>query len=376
VSAKKPGGSQCLNVLIVDDSPFACRAIARMLRTDPRLNVIGHAIDGHDALRMAAELPVDVITLDLEMPGLDGLQTLARLREQGPIPVVILSSAAGAGAAATLRALDLGAFDVVAKPQGGPMAIHQASRELVAKVCAAGGLDERVDDRPEHPAPSQPPVVPVPTPVTRKPSTASRASQHLELVIIATSTGGPAALQAILPALPLKFPVPVLVLQHMPPGYTRALAERLDRISALEVREAIDGDRFLPGCILVAPAGRQLSFSRVAGTLVASVHDTCPFPSYYKPSIDFTFGDAAREVGAGVLAVVLTGMGSDGASGLKAIKLAGGVGWAQDEATSTIYGMPRAALDTGCVDEVLALTDVAPRLTALLCGLTGPNAVC
>jgi two-component system chemotaxis response regulator CheB len=345
--------SAAIKVLVVDDSPFACRAIKRMLGLDPRIEVVGQAHDGTEALRLLATLPVDVVTLDLEMPGMGGLATLERLRGQHGVPVVVLSGAAAESASVTMRALEMGALDVVAKPVGGPLALHGAAQELVDKVRAAAGLGADA-----APAPLAPPAAsPVPA--------GGRGAYVLDLIVIATSTGGPAALQAVLPALPADFPVPLLVLQHMPPGYTTALAERLDRMCALAVREAVEGDRLVPGTVLVAPAGRQLALVRRADGPAVALRADCPIASFYRPCIDFTLGEAARELGVHALAVILTGMGSDGAAGCCQLAAAGGAVWAQDEATSTIYGMPRAAVETGVVEEVLALPDVARRLVAV-----------
>lgn len=343
-----------VNVLVVDDSAFMRRAIIRMLGSDPQLTVIGQAVDGEEALKLMGELQVDVVTLDLEMPGMGGLATLARLRADHRVPVVVLSGAAAQGAAVTLQALDLGAFDVVAKPTGGPLAIHAVTQELVAKVRGAAG----VKDKTAKPTPSGPlaarPRTPAPPPTNQS---------AWDLILLGTSTGGPPALQQVIPALPEGFPVPVVVLQHMPPGYTKALAERLDKLSAVAVREAEEGDRLLPGQVLVAPSGRQLTFRQ--GPQGPTVHlvDEIPFQSYYSPSIDFTFQEAARMFHARVLGVVMTGMGSDGTQGLTAIKEAGGRCWGQDEATSVIYGMPRAAAEAGVVDMVFPLQELAGRLS-------------
>lgn len=336
-----------VRVMVVDDSPFTRKAVIRMLGADAEVKVVAEAGSGEEALARLADTAVDVVTLDLEMPGLGGLATLERIRRTHRAPVVVLSGAAAAGAAVTLQALDLGAFDVVAKP-GAHLAIHQVAGELIGKVRAAAGRDQL--PRPGG-APSSPP---------RRAGLAA----PLELIVIGTSTGGPPALQRVIPRLPADFPVPIVVLQHMPPGYTRALAERLDRISELAVREAEDGDRLLPGQVLVAPSGFQLGLQGVGPGARVAVLEACPFPSYYRPSIDFTFKEAARAFGRHALAVVMTGMGHDGAAGLAAVKEAGGLAWAQDEATSTIYGMPRAAWETGLLDGVFALDELAPLLAA------------
>ncbi len=347
-----------LEVLVVDDSAFVRKAITRMLGMDPAMRVAGQAASGEEALALLDALPrVDAITLDLEMPGMGGLATLERLRGRG-VPVVVLSGSAERGATVTLQALDLGAVDVVAKPGGGPLAIHAAGSELVAKLRAAAGLPAATAPAPVSGA--LPPAAP------RRTGSAAvrvaRAPSPVRLVVIGTSTGGPPALQRLIPALPADFPVPVLVLQHMPPGYTRALAERLDRLSPLAVAEAADGDVLVPGRVLIAPSGHQLAIRAGRAGLVVAVQDECPIPSYYRPCIDFTFQQAAEAAGAGTLAVVMTGMGTDGALGVQAIKEAGGTCWAQDEESSVIYGMPRAAAETGLVDAVFSLAELGPAL--------------
>lgn len=336
---------QPVRILVVDDSTFTRKAIMRMLQADPALVVVGQARDGEEAIALAEELRPDVVTLDLEMPGLSGLETLARLRRDRHVPVVVLSGAASGNV--TLQALDHGAFDVVAKPGGGHLAIHGVAAELVDKVRAAAGLPlRRMGSGP------LPPVASLPR----------HEAREGRLVVIGISTGGPPALQALIPALPADFPAPILVLQHMPPGYTRALAERLDHAAAIAVKEAAEGDALLPGRVLVAPSGFQTTFKRTLNGPRIALHEDCPFPTFYRPCVDYTFMEAARCFGAGVLAVVMTGMGADGAEGLRAVKGAGGHGWAQDEATSTIYGMPRAAAETGVLDAVYPLGAIADRL--------------
>lgn len=334
-----------IDVLVVDDSLFARRAVVRLLEAEPDIRVVAQAADGREALRLIAEHAPDVVTLDLEMPGLDGLATLEQLSPAGRASVIVLSGAAAHSAELSLRSLDLGAFDVVAKPSGGPLALRELQRELVCRVRAAAGRAQASGPTARVAAEVRP-AGPMP----------------LDLIVIGVSTGGPIALQRVIAALPADFGVPILVLQHMPPGYTRALSERLNRASAIDVQEAQDGDRLLTGRVLVAPAGLQLGFRAGASGPVVSLSETCPVPSYYRPCIDHTFAEAARVFGARALAVVMTGMGADGALGVRSIRAAGGHVWAQDEATSTIYGMPRAALETGCVEQVFPLDQLARRL--------------
>lgn len=348
-------------VLVVDDSPFARKAIRRMLSGDPSITVVGEAGDGERALALAEALRPDVVTLDLEMPGMDGLSTLAHLRAARAVPVIVLSGATERSAGVTMQALENGAFEVVAKPAGGPLAIHEVAVDLIAKIHAAAGFQPAAAHRPPHPCPGEE--------RRASPVAAAVPPSGVGLIVIGISTGGPSALQQLLPALPADLPVPVVVLQHMPPGYTRTLAERLNRLSPLMVLEAVGGDVLTPGRVLIAPSGRQLGFR---GREVV-VTETCPIPSYYRPSIDWALMQAAEAWGRGVLAVVMTGMGSDGAAGVRAVKAAGGAAWAQDEATSAIYGMPRAALETGLVDLMLPLGAIAPALTAAAAAAPAPG---
>lgn len=328
-----------LNVLVVDDSPFTRRAIARILQSDPRLRVIAQADEGHEALRLIEQLPIDVVTLDLAMPRLGGLEALRSVSAARRLPVVVLS-ALGDDVAIAAEALRLGAYRVLPKPAGGPLEIHAASEALLTAVLDAGGLDRAAQ------------------PLARRPARRSR----IELVLIGVSTGGPSALQRVIPALPADFPVPVVVLQHMPPGHTRRLAERLDRSAAIAVREARQGDALQAGQVLLAPSGLHIGLRAQRGEYVVALREGCGVATHYRPCIDHTFEEAAAAFGSGVLGVVLTGMGRDGAAGVMAIKAAGGRAWAQDRPTSTIYGMPRAALDTGVLDEVLSIQRIPERL--------------
>jgi two-component system chemotaxis response regulator CheB len=329
-----------IRVVIVDDSAFTRRAIARILAADPGVRVVAEAAEGEEALRRLAETAADVVTLDLDMPTLDGLGMLRRVREVSQAPVVVLS--ARGAPEARRRALELGAFAVLPKPSGGAHRMHEAGRTLLAALHAAAGR-----------RPPEPPG-PAPTPGA------------YDLVMIGVSTGGPAALQQVVPALPAGFRAPVVVLQHMPAGHTRRLAARLDALSALGVREAEPGDALVPGQVLVAPAGSQLGLRRGPAGLQVEVAAGASVASYYRPCIDHAFAQAARLLGGRLLALVMTGMGRDGAEGLAAVKAAGGTAWAQDVATSAMAGMPRAAAELVRLDEVLPLERIAGRLAAAI----------
>jgi two-component system chemotaxis response regulator CheB len=335
-----------IRVLIVDDSAFVRKALSRMLGSADDIEVVGTAVDGQDGVEKVLLLRPDVVTLDVKMPRLDGLEALRRIMAECPTAVLLLSSLTGEGGDVTLRGLDLGALDFVDKSSvEGHMNLLALADELLAKVRALAKAQRRV--------PVGAPSAQLPLP--------EFARERADLVVIGTSTGGPAALQAVIPALPADLRVPVLVVQHMPIGFTRSLAERLDQRSDLMVREARDGEPLLPGRVLIAPAGRHLKVHRVQGE--ARVHlDYEPMEALHRPSVDVLMQSAARAYGAALLGVVLTGMGADGVEGLRAIKAAGGRTLAESEDTCVIYGMPKAAIEAGVVHRVAALDRIADEI--------------
>jgi two-component system chemotaxis response regulator CheB len=341
-----------IRVLIVDDSAFVRQALARMLRSDPEIEVVGTGNDGLDAIEKVRLLKPDVVTLDLQMPKMDGLEALERIMAERPVPVLLLSSLTREGANVTMRGLELGALDFVDKSSvQGHMNLLSLAEELRAKVRAlAGASPEKLVTRAREV--KEAPRLPAPT--------AARA-QRAELVVIGTSTGGPPALQAIIPRLPETLRAAVIIVQHMPAGFTRSLAERLDARSALNVREAEDGDSVLPGSALVAPAGQHLKLKRRAG-LVRVWLDEEPRSSLHRPSADVVMAAAAKTYGASVLGILLTGMGSDGVEGLRAIQKAGGQTFAESAESCVIYGMPKAAVEAGVVDRSIHLERMADEI--------------
>jgi two-component system chemotaxis response regulator CheB len=344
-----------VNVLVVDDSAFMRRAISAMLDGQTGIAVCGTARTGEEAILKAGQLHPDVITMDVEMPGMGGLEAVREITARYAIPIIMVSSLTREGAETTFRALDAGAVDFIAKPDAAYIQISDVARDLVAKVrvFARRGSVRRVPENPRNPAVSE---LPPPTHV------------GFECVAIGTSTGGPVALSKIIPALPAAFPLPVVVVQHMPPGFTRPLAERLNATSALRVGEASDGSILQKGSVLIAPAGQQLTLRRTPGdeVEVALVPDISG--SLHVPSVDVMTASMSEVYGAGTLAVILTGMGQDGVLGLRRVKERGGYVVGQDAATSVVYGMPRAAALAGLVDRVVALEDVAPALCELTDG--------
>jgi two-component system, chemotaxis family, protein-glutamate methylesterase/glutaminase len=339
-----------IRVLVVDDSAFVRKAIARMLNGAPDIEVVGMAGDGEEGLELARTLRPDVITLDIQMPRLGGLDTLRRLLPDSPSAVLLLSSLTQEGADITMRGLELGALDFVDKSTvQGPMNLLGLKDELLAKVRALA-------DAPR----SRPPVVEEPAPPPTEPA---GPGARAEVVAIGASTGGPAALQTLVPALPAGFPAAVVVVQHIPRGFSRSLAERLASRSPLPVREAVDGERLQPGTVLVAPAGLHLKLHR-RGTTVKVSLDEEPRSALHRPSVDVLMTSVARVFGARSLGVVLTGMGSDGTIGLKAIRQAGGRTLVESEESAVIYGMPKSAVDAGVVDRALPLGHLAAEILA------------
>lgn len=341
-----------IRVLVADDSAFMRTAITRMVESDPQLKVVGAAHNGVEALELAARLDPDVITLDIEMPRLDGLGVLQRLMEENPKPVIIVSSLSQEGAEATLQALDLGAFDCIPKQLSyASLDIVKIRDHLVAQIKAAAASRPRRRRKTGLPA--------VPEPVA-----GYHGLPRPEVVIIGTSTGGPGALREIIPALPADLPVGVLVVQHMPPGFTGPLARRLDSLSAVTVREGAEGHLVQPGEVVIAPAGSHMTVSRAPnGGQVIHVGEE-PAGTLHKPSVDVTMLSAAEAFGARAMGVILTGMGSDGARGMAAIRERGGITVGQDEATSVVYGMPRVCAERGILRRVVPLGAVSAEITA------------
>ncbi len=371
-----------IGVLIVDDSPFMRLTLQKILNQDPGIKVLDTARDGREGILKIQALRPQVVTMDVEMPVMNGLQALEEIMRWQPTPVIILSSVTTEGTEATLKALDLGACDVVAKPSGTPGADLQAlSRDLVEKVKAAAGVNPaRLGSKGINPfaRSASGPVGAVaqtlatkvvsgtpsgqPTGQAPRFSASGKAGlvpKHgIEIVAIGTSTGGPSALQAVLPTLPANFPVPVLVAQHMPPGFTGPLAQRLNGLCPLNVREGLHGEVLKAGTVYVAPAGKQMQVQRKSGQLTLNIGDEAPIPTLYHPSVDVMFLSLAKAVGKGTLGVVMTGMGSDGTKGMKELKALDGFAIAESEETCVVYGMPRSLVDAGLADRVVPLGEI------------------
>ncbi len=338
-----------ITVLIVDDSAATRRALSKLLEAAPGLEVVGRAVDGEDGLKKALQLKPDVITLDLEMPKMDGYAFLRLLMARQPTPVIVVSSYGHRSD--VFKALQLGAFDFVARPTEDDDASFASVRgELIEKLRAAPFM--RREDKTPPPSPKQKALKPP-------------AEETARLVLVGASTGGPPAVQKVLEAL-VGLPVCVVIAQHMPARFTQAFAERLDQSLGFRVSEAKTGDPILPGRVYVAPGGEQLELERRAGGNLALVVKMSSQNDAHAPSVDRLFTSAAKVAPAGTRALVLTGMGIDGAKGALALKKAGVEVWAEAESTAIVFGMPEAAIKAGAVAKVLPLEQLGPALAAAL----------
>jgi two-component system chemotaxis response regulator CheB len=334
-----------IRVLVIDDSAFSRRTITSMLETSPLIEVVGVAWDGEEALRKTLELEPDLVTLDLEMPRMDGFTYLRLMMARRPTPVLVISGQAGEEG--TFKALELGAVDFIGKPtQRATPELKTIQDELIRKVHAIRSL--RIDKVKERIV-ATPPLL-----RRREPSTAPVASP---VVVIGSSTGGPAALMQTFGAYTSAVPCAFLVAQHMPAGFTRGFAERLDRLTPFEVLEARGGEELRPGRVLIAPGGCHLELESRAGGVVSRVL-TSERGDKYTPSVDRLFSSAAKHFGSDLLAVILTGMGDDGSRGAQDVKEQGGTVIAESEETAVIFGMPQQAIRGGHVDQVLPLHEL------------------
>ncbi len=376
-----------VKVLVVDDSGFFRRRLTEILAADSRIEVVGTASNGQEAIDKTLELRPDVITMDYEMPVMDGISAVKQIMQRCPTPVLMFSSLTHEGARVTLDALEAGAVDYLPKNFEDISRNPQKVRELLCDKVQAisrsnrSGLTSRMpvssarlplasagaqpaatplhrQERVVRPRTTQPPapVTTVTAPVAAPVGRAQRKAY--KLVAIGTSTGGPVALQQVLASLPANFPAPIVLIQHMPGTFTRAFADRLDKLCNIRIKEAEDGDILKPGHALLAPGGKQMMIDTRGQVRILPGDERLN----YKPSVDVTFGSAAKVYQDKVLAVVLTGMGSDGREGARLLKAAGSQVWAQDEASCVIYGMPMAVTKAGLADQIYSLNDVGPAL--------------
>jgi two-component system chemotaxis response regulator CheB len=342
-------------ILIVDDSVVIRQLLREVLAADPQLEIAGVAANGRIALAMLDQLSPDLVTLDVEMPELDGLQTLQQLRQSRPhLPVIMFSTVTERGARATIDSLAFGASDYVTKPANvGSVALakERIREQLIPKIKALCKLPSEAPAAP--PIRLRPPALPESRP--------QRRAAAIDVVAVGCSTGGPNALAEILPHLPRDLAVPVLVVQHMPPIFTRFLAQRLDSICALRVREAVTGEAIQPGTIWIAPGDLHLKVVRSAAEPLL-VTEQSPAENSCRPSVDVLFRSIAAAYGGNVLAVVLTGMGQDGLRGCKELSQSGAHILVQDEATSVVWGMPGFVAREQLADRVLPLPEIGPEI--------------
>ncbi len=342
-----------IRVLVVDDAVVMRRLIAGVLESDPELELAGIAPNGELALAKIPQVNPDVVTLDVEMPGMNGIETVTAIRKLYPkLPVIMFSTMTHRGAVATLDALARGATDYVTKPANvGSVSegIDRLERELIPKIktYARGGVKLQAP--------------PVAMPAAPPRSAEIRPAGKCSIVAIGSSTGGPNALHEIIPALPADLPVPVVIVQHMPAVFTELLAGRLNEASKLRVHEARDGQPVERGHVYIAPGARHMILSAEGGTLKARLNDDPPENSC-RPAVDVLFRSVAKICGAGTLGIVLTGMGQDGMRGAQWIREAGGQVVAQDKDSSVVWGMPGAVTEAGLADEIVPLTGVAAAL--------------
>jgi len=369
-----------VKVLVVDDSGFFRRRVSEILSADPTIQVVGTATNGREAIDQALALKPDVITMDYEMPMMDGITAVRHIMQRCPTPVLMFSSLTHEGARVTLDALDAGAVDYLPKNfediSRNPEKVKQLLCEKVHTISRSnrrfGGYASHAPATAPAPASSHAPASSLASAVPARSAAPARAAapapavahapapkrKPYKLVAIGTSTGGPVALQRVLTQLPANFPAPIVLIQHMPAAFTKAFAERLDKLCKISVKEAEDGDMLRPGLALLAPGGKQMMIDGRGAVKILPGDERLN----YKPCVDITFGSAAKSYGDKVLSVVLTGMGADGREGARLLKQGGSTVWAQDEASCVIYGMPMAIVKANLADAVYSLDEIGKHL--------------
>jgi two-component system chemotaxis response regulator CheB len=350
-------------VLVVDDSAFMCKVLETIFNGDEQLQVVGRAKDGREAIALAESLKPDVITMDLNMPHLDGLQATAHIMTTNPRPIVVVSSETREGATSALKALELGAIEFVTKPSGGiDLDMQSVKDELLRKVRMAAKVRvvrtaSRLAGAVQAPSRKPLPADYPPRPTTAAPTFAS--DMRFPVVVLAASTGGPATIMRMAPGFTRDFPAAVFLVQHMPASFTSQYSAQLAEFTNIRVKEAEHNESVQPGTLYICPGGQHLRLARNGRIQLDS---TTGRIEGYLPNIDVTMESVAAFAGAMSIGVVLTGMGSDGARGSRAIKTAGGMVFAQDEASSVIFGMPDEAIKTGVVEQVLPIDDIYPAI--------------
>ncbi len=351
-----------IRVIVVDDSALVRSVLTEIINQQPDMQVVGVASDPFVARELIREMNPDVLTLDIEMPRMDGLDFLDKLMRLRPMPVVMISTLTERGAEATLRALELGAVDFVAKPRLGVKAgLDDAAKEIAFKIRTAAAANV---SRKHAPA--------VPVTKANPPGAGPRHGTE-KLIAIGASTGGTEAIRELLTVLPPDCPG-IVITQHMPPGFTASFATRLNTLCQVRVKEAEDGERILQGHAYIAPGGKHLSVARSGANYVAEVRDGDTV-NRHKPSVEVLFRSVARQVGPNAIGVMLTGMGADGATAMREMRDAGAYNYVQNEESCVVFGMPREAIAAGAANEVLALPKIAPQLLTRLGTLTQSHRV-
>lgn len=342
-----------IKVLVVDDSAFMRKAISTMLDKDPGIQVVGTARDGQEGLDLVRKLDPDVVTMDIEMPKMDGLTALRHIMMEAPRPVLMVSSLTTEGAESTLKAMELGAVDFIPKQLSKvSLDIVKIEKDLIARVKTVASRKMR------HAQPRTRAVAKAPV---RAPRPAPGGRVTRDVVAIGVSTGGPPVVQQILSSLPADFPASIVIAQHMPAAFTGPFAKRLDGVSKITVKEAEPGDVLKPGHAFVAPGGRHIVLDQKVSRVDVVVTDEPP-GELYKPSANVLIDSVATAVGKRGLSVILTGMGSDGCEGVRALKEKGGKALAQSDSTCVVYGMPKAIVDENLADEIVDLDDMADAI--------------
>ena len=345
-----------IKVLIVDDSAFMRNALSNMLSSDPEIKIVGTARDGLEALEKVASLNPDIVTMDVEMPRMDGITALRHIMEKNPVPVIMVSSITTEGAKVTLDALDLGAVDFIPKNLSdlsiNIVKIREILIDKIKHIARKGIVKRRI----------RPVTAPKAIEIPKSMPVRTTGERRINLVSIGTSTGGPKALQEIIPKLPKDFPTPIVIAQHMPPNFTGPFAERLNQLSQITVKEAEEGESLKNGVAYIAPGKGHMRMKRPRGIETVITISESKEEFIYRPSVDALMFSVAEFFPGRALGVILTGMGNDGLKGLTELKKTGGRIFAQNEETCVVYGMPKAVVDAGIADKVLSLEEMAGEI--------------
>ena len=342
-----------IKVLIVDDSVFMRKLLTDLFEAEPDFKVLDTARNGQDAIEKVKKLKPDLVTLDVEMPVMDGLKALEVIMKEAPLPVVMVSSLTQAGAEATMQALELGAFDFVAKTAGPISNVNMIHREILLKCRSAVKANVAQLTKRWVSSPALPTV--------KSFAAMTGVAGNERVIAIGTSTGGPRALQEVVTKLPGNLPCGVVIVQHMPPGFTKSLSERLNSLSALAVKEAEHNDIVRPGMVFIAPGDYHMLIEREGGKAVLKLNQSGPIGGH-RPAVDPMMESVAKTFGSRAIGVILTGMGHDGAKGIKAIKQQQGHTIAEDQSTAVVFGMPKSAIELGVVDRVAPITSIANEI--------------